>query len=159
MQERLALLGLALWDLLSVAVSYNFIYWRRLGEWPFLAPGLSVLLLVWISSSYLLSRYSARPTLGWRNSIFLRLTVVVGLVLVVFVFHSWFFVVRDAGTRFRGFLIPLLSVASVLSIAGQMLVRRKAQKVLNWLIVIGDDERDCISMARRWCRFWEKSIE
>ena len=145
MHERLALLGLALWDLLTVAVSYNFIYWRRLGEWPFLTPGLSVLLLVWISSSYLLGRYSARRTLGWRNSTFLRLIVVVGLVLGVFVFHSWFFVVRDAGTRFRGFLIPLLAMASVLSIAGQMLVRRKAQKVLNWLIVIGDDERSVVA--------------
>ena len=29
MQERLALVGLALWDLISVSMSYNLVYWRR----------------------------------------------------------------------------------------------------------------------------------
>ena len=99
MEERFALVGLAVWDLISVAMSYNLVYWRRLGDWPGLTTGLSVLLSVWVAVSYLLGRYSARPINGWRDSKFLRLAVVVALILAVFVFHSWFFVVVDAGTN------------------------------------------------------------
>ncbi|KZR90629.1 sugar transferase [Synechococcus sp. MIT S9508] len=144
MQERLALVGLALWDLISVAMSYNFVYWRRLGDWPGFANGLAVLLLVWICSSYLLGRYSGRPITGWRDSKYLRLGVVVALVLALFVFHSWFFVVIDAGTRFRGFLIPLLAIASILSISGQILVRRKRRRFQKWLLVLSDYERQIL---------------
>ncbi|QNJ21512.1 undecaprenyl-phosphate glucose phosphotransferase [Synechococcus sp. MIT S9220] len=140
-QERFALVGLALWDLISMAVSYKFVYWRRLGDWPGLTGSLLFLLLVWIGASYLFGRYSARPIKGWRESKFLRLGLIVVLVLSIFVFHSWFFVITDAGTRFRGFLIPLLAMASILSITGQMLVRRRGRMVPNWLLVLADHER------------------
>ncbi len=144
MQERFALVGLAVWDLISVAMSYNLVYWRRLGDWPGLTTGLSVLLSVWVAVSYLLGRYSARPIKGWRDSKFLRLGVVVALVLAVFVFHSWFFVVIDAGTRFRGFLIPLLVLASIFSISAQILVRRHGRNVPNWMLVLADYERSIL---------------
>ena len=42
MQERFALAGLALGDLVAVLLSYNLVYWRRLGDWPGLTAGLSV---------------------------------------------------------------------------------------------------------------------
>ena len=60
MQVRLALAGLMLWDLIVMVTTYNVVFWRRLGSWPGLTSGLSVMLVVWIGGSYLLGRYSDR---------------------------------------------------------------------------------------------------
>ncbi len=115
MQVRLALAGLVLWDLIVIVTSYNVVFWRRLGSWPGLTSGLSVMVVVWIGASYLLGRYSARVTTESFSTKFLRLGLVMGLVLGLFIVHSWLFQVTDAGTRFRGFLIPLLALVSTLA--------------------------------------------
>ncbi len=140
MQERFALLVLALWDLIALTISYNLVYWYRFSHFPGLTLGLSVLLLVWISSSYLLGRYSARPISSWVHSKLLRLCIVVAIVLLVFVSHSWLFVVTDSGTRFRGFLLPVLGIGFSLSILAQMMVRRVRPNVFAWLLVLTDHE-------------------
>ena len=92
--------------------TYNVVFWRRLGSWPGLTSGLSVMVLAWIGSSYLLGRYSARVTTESISTKLVRLALVMGVVLGIFILHSWLFQVTDAGTRFRGFLIPLLALVS-----------------------------------------------
>ena len=136
MQARLALASLVLWDLIVIFTSYNVIYSRRLGAWPGLTLGLLVMGLVWLGSSYLLGRYSARSSSGLLGQKLLSLGFVVFVVLGVFVFHSWFFVVTDAGTRFRGFLVPLLTMVSSLSLAGQLIVLRPRRRTLKWILVV-----------------------
>ena len=112
MQVRLALAGLMLWDLIVTVTTYNVVFWRRLGSWPGLTFGLSVMVLAWICSSYLLGRYSVRVTTEAFSTKLVRLALVMGIVLGIFILHSWLFQVTDAGTRFRGFLIPLLAMVS-----------------------------------------------
>ena len=144
MQARLALASLVLWDLIVIFTSYNVIYSRRLGAWPGLTLGLLVMGLVWLGSSYLLGRYSARSSSGLLGQKLLSLGFVVFVVLGVFVFHSWFFVVTDAGTRFRGFLVPLLTMVSSLSLAGQLIVLRPRRRILKWILVVTDKERSLL---------------
>lgn len=146
MRERLSLMGLALWDLGVIAGAYNLIYARRLGAWPGLTGGLTAFVLVWLGGSYLLGRYSERPTPGlaglWRA---LSATLTVALtVLLLFVGHSWLFAIHDAGTRFRGFLIPLLAVIVVLALGGQLLVGAASRRPSPWLLITSGVERDLL---------------
>jgi exopolysaccharide biosynthesis polyprenyl glycosylphosphotransferase len=141
MQVRLALAGLMLWDLIVTVTTYNVVFWRRLGSWPGLTSGLSVMVLVWISSSYLLGRYSARVTTESFSTKLLRLGLVMGIVLGLFIAHSWLFQVTDAGTRFRGFLIPLLVLVASFSFILQLGVKGVRRQTSNWLLIISDEER------------------
>mgnify|MGYP001170925679 CR=1 FL=1 len=140
MQERLALFALALGDLIALLLSYNVVYWRRLGDWPVVSSGLSVFVFVWLGSSYLFGRYSARP--AQRNLSFqlLRLAIVVLLILGIFVFHAWLFHIQDAATRFRGFLIPLLVMTSGMSLLIQLLAYLQPRSHFDWLMVGTDQE-------------------
>ena len=140
MQVRFALAGFVLWDLIVTVTTYNIVFWRRLGSWPGLTSGLSVMVVVWIGSSYLLGRYSTRSTTELFSTKLLRLGLVTGLVLGLFVAHSWLFQVTDAGTRFRGFLIPLLSLVTTLSFALQLAVRGGQRQDFDWLLVLSDEE-------------------
>ena len=141
MQVRLALAGLMLWDLIVTVTTYNVVFWRRLGSWPGLTSGLSVMVVVWIGASYLLGRYSDRAKKESFSTKLVRLSLVVGLVLGLVVAHSWLFQVTDAGTRFRGFLIPLLLLVSIFSFAMQFVVRGVQRQTLNWVLIMSDDER------------------
>ncbi len=149
MQERLALAGLVVWDLIVTVASYNIIYWRRLNSWPVITLGLSVMVVIWLGSSYLLGRYSARSAREWIGSKLLRLFLVAFLVLCAFIFHSWFFALTDAGTRFRGFLIPLLVLVSTLSFAAQSVDLRSRRHTQDWLLVVVDEERVVLEMELR----------
>lgn len=141
MQVRLVLAGLMLWDVVVTVTTYNIVFWRRLGSWPGLTSGLSVMVMVWIGSSYLLGRYSARVTTESFSTKLLRLGLVMGLVLGLFIVHSWLFQVTDAGTRFRGFLIPLLSLVSTFSFVLQLAVNGVRRQTFDWLLIMSDEER------------------
>ena len=141
MQVRLALAGFVLWDLIVLVTAYNVVFWRRLGIWPGLTSGLSAMVVIWIGSSYLLGRYSNRATTEWFSKKLLRLGLVTGLVLGFFIAHSWLFQVTDAGTRFRGFLIPLMALVPTFSFALQLAVRGAQRQAVDWLLVLSDGER------------------
>ena len=141
MQVRLALAGFVLWDLIVLVTAYNVVFWRRLGIWPGLTSGLSAMVVIWIGSSYLLGRYSNRATTELFSTKLLRLGLVTGLVLGFFIAHSWLFQVTDAGTRFRGFLIPLMTLVPTFSFALQLAVRGGQRQSVDWLLVLSDGER------------------
>ena len=144
LQVRLALAGLMLWDLIVTVATYNVVFWRRLGSWPGLTSGLSVMVLVWIGSSYLLGRYTARATTESFSTNLLRLGLVMGLIFGLFITHSWLFQVTDAGTRFRGFLIPLLALVSTFSFVLQLGVKGTRGQTFDWLLIMSDEERRLI---------------
>ena len=141
MQVRLALAGLVLWDLIVIVTTYNVVFWRRLGSWPGLTSGLSVMVVVWIGASYLLGRYSDRAMKESFITKLFRLCLVIALILSIFVFHSWFFRLTDSGTRFRGFLIPLLLLISTFSLAMQLGFRGSQRQSFDWIIIMSDEER------------------
>ena len=141
MQVRLAFAGLVLWDLIVTVTTYNVVFWHRLGSWPGLTSGLSLMVVVWIGASYLLGRYSDRGKKESFSRKLLRLGLVMGLVLGLFIAHSWLFQVTEAGTRFRGFLIPLLVLVSIFSFALQLGVGGVQRQSFEWLLIMSDEER------------------
>ena len=141
MQVRLAFASMVLWDLIVTCTTYNVVFWHRLGSWPGLTSGLSVMVVVWIGASYLLGRYSDRATKESFSTKLLRLGLVTCLVLAFFIAHSWLFQVTDAGTRFRGFLIPLMALVPTFSFALQLAVRGGQRQSVDWLLVLSDGER------------------
>ena len=141
MQARFALAGLVLWDLFVIVSSYNVVFWRRLGSWPGLTSGLSVMVVVWIGASYLLGRYSDRARKDSVSTKLLRLGLVIGLIFGLFIAHSWFLRLTESGTRFRGFLIPLLGLVSTFSFALQLVVSGAKRQTSKWLLITSDVER------------------
>ena len=144
MQARLAMAGFVLWDLIVTVTTYNVVFWLRLGSWPALTNGLSVMVLVWIGSSYWLGRYSALATKESFSTKLLRLSLVMGLVFGIFISHSWLFQVTEAGTRYRGFLIPLLALVSTFSFALQLVVKGEKRQDSDWMLIVSDEERRLI---------------
>jgi hypothetical protein len=117
------MLTLAVYDALLVLGFYNLLFRHRFGQWAGLTGSIGGLIVVWLSASYLLGRYS-RPDPGLRDSQRRRLavTLLVGaLVLagVVLVFN-WGLRLDDPRT-FRSFVAPILGASTIASSAAQVL--------------------------------------
>jgi exopolysaccharide biosynthesis polyprenyl glycosylphosphotransferase len=131
------MLSLALCDALLLLSSYNLLFWHRFGRWAGLTGSIGTLIALWLSTSYLLGRYS-RPDPGQRDSQRRRLatTLVVGalvLAVVVLVFN-WGLRLEDPRT-FRSFVVPVLGSATAASAAGQLWVMRRQKRPQHWLLV------------------------
>ena len=142
LRRRVALIGLAAWDVGSLYLSYNITYLRRLGEWEGWSQGLLVIAATWLSISYLTGRYSPaeKKNKNYGLSRFGETLLAACGVLVVFVGHSWIYQVVDAETRFRGFMIPLVGYAIALSTLGQTAALRLSSKKRKWLLVSNENE-------------------
>ena len=143
LRHRLLMLGLALFDGLCVATTYNIIRFIRLDEQELVGLNrpLALLILLWLGISYLLGRYS-EPEGNRRLSLLNRLSItalVPLLILALVLGHSWLFQVAGARTRFRGFLLPLLSIAALLSGLMQIWLTSGRRERRRWLM-LGDDE-------------------
>ena len=144
LRQRLLMLGLALFDGSCLALAYNITRWLRLeeGSWVGLNRALVVLIALWLSTSYLLGRYS-EPEPDNRGSLQLRLAMtalVPLLILAVVLGHSWVFQVADARTRFRGFLVPVLGITTLLSALAQLVLSRWRRERRRWLLLGEPDE-------------------
>jgi lipopolysaccharide/colanic/teichoic acid biosynthesis glycosyltransferase len=144
LRQRLLMLGLALFDGSCLALAYNITRWLRLeeGSWAGLNRALAVLLTLWLSTSYLLGRYS-EPEPDSRGSLPLRLAMtalVPLLILAVVLGHSWVFQVADARTRFRGFLVPVLGITTLLSALAQLVLSGWRRERRRWLLLGEPDE-------------------
>lgn len=142
LRQRWLLVGLALLDAGLLALAYNLLFWRKFHQWVGITPAVLALMLLWMSSSYLLGRYS-RPEQGQRDSRRQRLqsTVLVALLVLatVVVVFNWGIRVRDPRT-FRSFLIPLLSSVTLISSLAQLGVCGLSQRSRRWLLVGTSDE-------------------
>ena len=147
LRHRLGLLIFAAWDALSLYISYNLTYLTRLGRWEGLSPGLGVVTIGWLSASYVIGRYSPAEN-GDRKGLAkeLGLTLAAGsAVVAIFVGHSWVYQVTDAQTRFRGFLIPLVLSACLLSMVGIVVQSQISEQKRQWLLFGNEKERETIS--------------
>jgi exopolysaccharide biosynthesis polyprenyl glycosylphosphotransferase len=131
------MLSLALFDSLLLLSFYNLLFWHRFDRWAGITGSISTVIGLWLSASYLLGRYS-RPDQGLRDSRGRRLatTLLVGalvLVVVVLVF-SWGLKLDDPRT-FRGFMVPALGSATLVSAAVQIWVTRLQTRPRHWLLV------------------------
>ena len=142
LKRRIALMGLAAWDVGSLYLSYNLTYLRRLGEWEGWSQGLLVITATWLSISYLTGRYSPAETKSNNYGVrrFLETLLAACGVLVVFISHSWVYQIVDAETRFRGFMIPLVGYAIAISTLGQTAALRLSNKKKKWLLVSNEFE-------------------
>ncbi len=147
MQGRLALFGLALWDVLVLSISYTLIYIIRLGNWQeSLTLGQCVYVLLWCSGSYLLGRYSKTES-GYFHKpkdAFVRTLLIAFSLLLVFVLHNWVNAINDAGTRFRGFLIPLIVLSIFGSYVGQIWASFQFSDSESWLLIVSPTEYDAL---------------
>jgi exopolysaccharide biosynthesis polyprenyl glycosylphosphotransferase len=137
------MLGLALFDACGLALSYNITRSIRLEEdsWVGLNRALMGLILLWVSLSYLLGRYS-EPERDSRGALARRLamTALVPLLILALVLgHSWVFQVADARTRFRGFLVPVLGITALLSGLAQSGLTAQPRERRRWLL-LGEPE-------------------
>ena len=143
--QRQALLGQAAWDLGAVYLGYNLTYLSRMGTWEGWNPGLVVIAGTWLSCSYLAGRYSQTDgnRTGWIKRAGQALFAAI-CVLSLFIFHSWVFRVVDAATRFRGFLVPALGLATALSLCGSLVTSRNQKRGKKWILAGTDKEIEII---------------
>lgn len=143
MQGRLALFILALWDLFILSAAYSLVYFIRFNNFSHsFTLGQVVYVLLWLSGSYLLGRYSKTES-GYFNSIkdaFFKTVAIAFALLLVFVLHNWINAISDAGTRFRGFLIPLITLSVAGSYLGQIFVSLQFSVSKRWILVVSKDE-------------------
>ena len=134
-KEILALAGA---DITCLSISYYAIAELRLGFLPYTDKGAIVIILSWLLFSYGIGRYSWTDD-QWTTVNSVRRfigTLATGLVvLAIFVGHSWLFQIVDAQTRFRGFLLPLLSLASALSWVAGELIQANLLKKKKWIAI------------------------
>lgn len=69
--------------------------------------------------------------------------------MTVFIFHSWTFQVVDASTRLRGFLVPVLILATVLSLCGNLLTETKKGRGNTWILAGSGKEVETIKLELR----------
>jgi len=140
------LLALALADTGLVIVVYNLFFWRRFHQWVWITPSVVILILLWVSSSYLLGRYSS-PEQGQQDSQRKRLvtTAIVPLLVLtcVVVVLSWGLKVEDPRT-FRSFLLPLLGTVFAGSALGQIWITNWRRQGQRWLLVGDEEELDIL---------------
>ena len=141
------MLQLAVMDTAYVMSIYMFLYRARIGSWIMLGNSVFAIPLAWVVCSYLLGRYSNDQgewrANAWRD---LARSGSIGFTIsALLVMHSWVYVIDDASTRFRGFLIPLfLSVAIISSLTRIALFRRAKASGSHSVIICGKAERQAM---------------
>ena len=146
LRARALLLSVAAWDAMCIFEVYKHIYIAKLNEWNGISSGLIVIWATWLSSSYLVGRYSAEgsETQSRRLAKVAATAVPAVAVLTIFVGHSWLYQVNDAATRFRGFVIPLLGICTIGSSLGQLIALKLMQSRKRWEIVCSEEEKRII---------------
>ena len=138
-------MALAAWDAAAIYISYNLTYLVRIGRWQGFSLGLAVVGATWLSTSYLVGRYSPPEESEDNKARYLgKILVAAGAVIAVFVGHSWAYQIVDAQTRFRGFLIPLIGSICSISIFGHGAVLAMARSRRRWILVAYEEERDVV---------------
>ena len=128
---------------------YSSVLGIRTGQTSLPGNGAAIASIGWVFISYILGRYSNDETSEGKQAerrSALGACCASGLILTLFVLHSWAYQVVGAETRFRGFLVPTFAIVTIiLAITGQ--AARKARKVKDrqWLIVCTEEEERLIN--------------
>lgn len=144
LRGRESMLMLAVWDVMCVSLLYVCTYRIRIGTWEMLGNNMFFIPIAWVSCSYLLGRYSPSEN-SERYGLFSDLLkgAAIGFGLsTLLILHAWINGIDDAGTRFRGFLIPLFGALSVLSSCARLAIfRRASMSAEKYTIICSRDER------------------
>lgn len=147
LRQRLGMAVLTGWDCCSLYLFYRLVYSYKVGSWGGVNGGLLVMMIAWVGLSYILGRYSQESAERYEPiKISVRIGVVYGIVLGLFVMHSWAYQIYDAATRYRGFLAIVLSLTSASSLtanlAAAVAYNRKTR--IQWVILCRDDEIETV---------------
>lgn len=145
LKDRSLPLLLALLDAVVIASTYGLVAKIRTGLWTMPGNGGAFATFCWIVSSYIAGRYSSISKANSKSA--LRQTLMQALaasaiVWIGFIAHSWIYQVVDAQTRFRGFLVPVLTVIGGLGVCSRMVFLRIGKTVPGerWLMVCSKRE-------------------
>ena len=136
LQQRRALTALALLDCGVLITVYNLLFWERLGRWPGVSGAVVALVLVWLTFSYLLGRYSNSSTNKTVGSIVVVVLVVTGLTVGA----VWLGVAGDERTL-PEFLLPLLGWSATISAVLASRADRQTKRVSRWLLIANKTEQ------------------
>lgn len=134
---------MAVADAACILISYNLIGAAKLGYLPGLTKGSATISLAWIVMSYGLGRYTQSDDGKNAAKDFRDLTLIAIIslsIISLFVGHSWLYQIVDAQTRFRGFLLPLFMLASLLSFGSRRALQAKKKKTKQWLAIGTEEE-------------------
>ena len=155
LRERIALVVLALWDFLVIAIVYSINYWWRTSTWPGLTQALAALIVVWLGGSYLLGRYTQNVSgLGsWRQTFWLT-----SFVLALFVLQAWLVGIGDTGTRVRSFLLPMVAGIAIVSGLGQFFLKQTWRGEEKVVLICAGQEQPVLQQELGSLPVWRRSL-
>jgi len=139
LEQRRALLGLALFDALVIVGAYNGLFWQRFDRWVGITGSVATLVLLWLTLSYLLGRYSRSDTdkglwsIGWVAAVVTAITMVA----------AWLGVARDP-RALPDFVLPLLGGTAILSALAERRVDHRTRRLNHWLLLMSPQEREIV---------------
>jgi exopolysaccharide biosynthesis polyprenyl glycosylphosphotransferase len=135
LEQRRALIGVALFDLLLIVAAYNVLFRFRFERWAGITGSVAALVLMWLTLSYLLGRYSGADTDKKLWSIGL-----VAFAATAFTMGAaWLGLARDP-RALPDFVLPLLGGTATLSALVERAVDRRARKTRKWLLLMSSQE-------------------
>ena len=145
--KRATLGSLALLDAASFIFLYTVAYMLVIGEVPTSRTGLLVNILTWVTTSYLVGRYSPATKSSsnrMKKGITKSLTAA-SSVLAVVLLHSWIFGVAGAETRSVEFLGRVLVGQVVVSTTAHLALMKYRRKTELWMIFVSEAEMSIIA--------------
>ena len=151
-RSRLRLAAFAGWDALCITAIYSGLYRIRIDRLDVVTGGSIGFTVLWSFFSYILGRYSSRS--GESKDIYrhaaadLVTTLVLGSVIgMAFIAHAWLLGIDDAGTRYRGFLGPLVVLIAMVSTSSNTVARISERRHVSWTVILKDEEMSCVQKA------------
>jgi lipopolysaccharide/colanic/teichoic acid biosynthesis glycosyltransferase/glycosyltransferase involved in cell wall biosynthesis len=135
LEERLALLGLALFDAILIVCTYNVLFWCQFNDWVGVTGAVATLAALWVTLSYLLGRYS----LGNTQKPIWTIGGIVGVVISVTMLAVWLGLATDP-RALPDFVVPLLACTAIVSALGEQVVARRTRQPRTWTFLITEDE-------------------
>lgn len=149
LKDRSLPILLVLIDAVVISGVYAGVARARAGVWELPGNGESYTTCAWIFVSYILGRYARK-----RRDDFLILAKESALqsiasssvVCISMVVHSWIYQIVDAQTRFRGFLIPALTIIGVLGIVTRLVTlgMGKMTSAAKWIVICSEKEKEVL---------------
>lgn len=106
--------------------------------------GVYAMGMIWLTCSYLLGRYREKERIGTLGSVVSRGVSVAVITGALIVGQTWVMGIVNASTRFRDFLVPVLSIITILSLVQEIIIRKRTSQVKKWWILCSNKERELI---------------
>jgi exopolysaccharide biosynthesis polyprenyl glycosylphosphotransferase len=135
LEQRRALIGLALFDLLLIVAAYNVLFRHRFERWAGITGSVAALVLMWLTLSYLLGRYSRGDT----DKELWSIGMVAFTATAITMGAAWLGLARDP-RALPDFVLPLLGGTATLSALVERAVDRQARKTRKWLLLVSSQE-------------------